>query len=116
MESAPIINVTEALAGRAPGLVIQGNGGGINKASTITIRGGDTPLVVIDGIIREYQDFQTLTPGDIESVSILKDASSTAVYGSRAANGILQVVTKRGKEGKTSIDYSYNLSLAQPSI
>ncbi len=116
MEASPVTNITEALAGRAPGLVIQGNGGGINKASTITIRGGDTPLVVIDGIIREYNDFQTLAPGDIEAVSILKDASSTAVYGSRAANGILQVVTKKGKEGKMSIDYSYNLSLAQPSV
>ena len=116
VEAAPVYNVTEALAGRAPGLVIQGNGGGIDKASTITIRGGDTPLVVIDGVIREYQDFKNLSPNDIESVSILKDASSTAVYGSRAANGILQVVTKQGKEGKMSIDYSYNLSLAQPSI
>ncbi|MDY5239721.1 TonB-dependent receptor [Bacteroides helcogenes] len=116
MEAAPTTNITEALAGRAPGLVIQGNGGGINKSSTITIRGGDTPLVVIDGIIREYQDFKTLAPGDVESVSILKDASSTAVYGSRAANGIIQVVTKKGKEGKMSIDYNYNLSLAQPSV
>lgn len=116
MEKSPVVNVTESLAGRAPGLVIQGNGGGIDKSSTITIRGGDTPLVVIDGIIRNYSDFKTLSPGDIESVSILKDASSTAVYGSRAANGILQVVTKKGKEGKMSIDYSYNLSLAQPSV
>ena len=116
MEKSPVVNVTESLAGRAPGLVIQGNGGGIDKYSTITIRGGDTPLVVIDGIIRNYSDFKTLSPADIESVSILKDASSTAVYGSRAANGILQVVTKKGKEGKMSIDYSYNLSLAQPSV
>ena len=116
MEKSPVVNVTESLAGRAPGLVIQGNGGGIDKSSTITIRGGDTPLVVIDGIIRNYSDFKTLSPADIESVSILKDASSTAVYGSRAANGILQVVTKKGKEGKMSIDYSYNLSLAQPSV
>lgn len=116
MENSPVVNITESLAGRAPGLIIQGNGGGIDKSSTITIRGGDTPLVVIDGIIRDYSDFKTLTSSDIESVSILKDASSTAVYGSRAANGILQVVTKKGQEGKISVDYSYNLSLAQPSI
>lgn len=112
----PVANITQGLAGRAPGLIVQGNGGGINKQSKISIRGGDTPLVVIDGVIRDYSDFVALAPEDIETFSILKDASATAVYGSRAANGILQVATKKGKEGNAKIDYNFNASWAQPSI
>lgn len=74
------------------------------------------PLYVIDGVVRSSVDFRNLSPDDIESMSILKDASATAVYGSRASNGIVQVVTKRGKSGKVSIDYDFNMSFSQPSI
>ena len=117
MENLPIVNITQGLAGRAPGLIVKASGGGINKNSSISIRGGNTPLVVIDGVIREYNDFTTLAPEDIESMSVLKDASATAVYGSRAANGILQVTTKAGsKSGKPSVNYSFNQSFAQPNI
>lgn len=117
MQGLPLVNITQGLAGRAPGLIVKANGGGINKNSTITIRGGDTPLVVIDGVIRDYSDFTTLANEDIASLSILKDASATAVYGSRAANGILQVTTKSGQLGKKpSIDYSFNMNFSQPAI
>ena len=116
LETLPITNITQGLAGRSPGLIVQGSGGGINKTSTISIRGGDTPLVVIDGVIRDYSDFVAIDPNDIESMSILKDASATAVYGSRAGNGILQVVTKKGQSGKPQFTYNFNQSYSQPVI
>lgn len=116
LENLPITNITQGLAGRAPGLIVQGSGGGINKTSKVSIRGGDTPLVVIDGIIRDYSDFVALNPEDIEVMSVLKDASATAVYGSRATNGILQISTKKGKAGKPMIEYSFNQSWSQPNV
>lgn len=76
---------------------------------------------MIDGIIRAYNDFVALSPDDIENLAILKDASATAVYGSRAANGILQVTTKRGKLGsKPMVEYNlikafHNLIFGQRS-
>lgn len=117
LASVPSSNITQSLAGRAPGLIVKANGGGVNKQSTISIRGGSAPLVVIDGIIRAYNDFVTLAPEDIESFSILKDASATAVYGSRAANGILQITTKKGKSGETpKVEYNFSQSFAEPTI
>lgn len=116
MANLPVTNITQGLAGRAPGLIVQGSGGGVNKKSTVSIRGGSTPLVVIDGVIRDYDDFVSLAPEDIETMSILKDASATAVYGSRASNGILQISTKQGKTGKPRIEYNFNHSWAQPNV
>lgn len=115
MENLPISNITQSLAGRAAGLIVQQTGGGVDKVATISIRGGGTPLIVIDGIVRNYNDFVNMAPDDIQSFSILKDASATAVYGSRAANGIIQIVTKKGKEGKPSIEYTFNYSIAEPA-
>lgn len=117
IKNIPVTNITQGLAGRSPGLIVQASGGGVNKTSQISIRGGETPLVVIDGIIRAYNDFVALSPDDIENLAILKDASATAVYGSRAANGILQVTTKRGKLGsKPMVEYNFNQSFSQPNI
>lgn len=115
MDNLPVTNITQGMAGRAAGLIVQGSGGGINKQPTISIRGGGTPLVVIDGIIRNYSDFVALSPEDIDALSILKDASATAVYGSRAADGIIQVTTKKGKEGKPHITYNFNYSISEPA-
>lgn len=112
---APTANVTQSLAGRAPGLIVTTSGGGIGSTSSISIRGGGTPLYVIDDIISEERDFQNLNPDDIDQLTILKDASATAVYGARAANGIIMVVTKQGKTGKMSVNYSFNYNLSQPS-
>lgn len=115
MDNLPVTNITQGMAGRAAGLIVQGSGGGINKTPTISIRGGGTPLVVIDGIIRDYDDFVALPSEDIKELSILKDASATAVYGSRAADGIIQVTTKKGTEGKPRIEYNFNYALSQPA-
>ncbi len=115
LENLPVSNMTQGLAGRSPGLVIKSSPG-LNAKNKITIRGGGTPLVVIDGVIRNYDDFVNLSPEDIESFVILKDASATAVYGSRAANGILQVTTKKGKKGKLTVNYNFSKSFSQPSV
>lgn len=112
---APTANVTQSLAGRAPGLIVTTSGGGLGSTSSISIRGGGTPLYVIDDIISEERDFQNLNPDDIDQMTILKDASATAVYGARAANGIIMVVTKQGQAGKMNVDYSFNYNLSQPS-
>lgn len=110
ISAAPVSNVSNALAGRLPGAVIQQSGGEPgNDAATITIRGMATlgnnqPLVVIDGILG--RDMNALNPSDIESVSILKDASA-AIYGARAANGVILITTKRGRSG-SPLNLGYN--------
>lgn len=114
LKEIPVANITQGLAGRSPGLIVKGSAG-LDNRSSITIRGGGTPLVVIDGVIRDYNDFANILPEDIASISILKDASATAVYGARAANGILQVTTVRGQKGRTTIQYSHSISITQPS-
>lgn len=116
ISNMPVANIAQGLAGRSPGLIVKASGGGINSTPSISIRGGGDPIYVIDGIIRSSADFSNLSPDDIQSMSILKDASATAVYGSRATNGIIQIVTKQGKEGKVSFEYDFNQSFAQPSI
>lgn len=115
MSNIPIANISQGLAGRAPGVLVQASGGGINNKPSISIRGGGDPIYVIDGVIRSSADFQSLSPDDIEGMSVLKDASATAVYGARATNGIVQVTTKKGRVGKASVEYDFNYSIAQPS-
>lgn len=111
---APVPDVTQSLAGRAPGLIITQSGGGVGTTANISIRGGGTPLFVIDDVISEARDFENLNPEDIEQMSVLKDASATAVYGARAANGIILVTTKQGKVGKMNVDYNFNYNLSRP--
>jgi len=108
----PGANLTQSLAGRLPGLIAYNTSGqpGADDA-TLLVRGLSTtnnsaPLIVIDGIVRS--DISYMDPNDIESVSVLKDAAATAIYGARAANGAILVTTKRGTEGKTTITYSGN--------
>lgn len=116
ISNMPVANIAQGLAGRSPGLIVQASGGGVNSTPSISIRGGGDPIYVIDGVIRSSEDFANLSPDDIQSMSILKDASATAVYGARATNGIIQIVTKKGKEGKVNIEYDFNQSFSQPSI
>jgi len=103
----PVPTVTQALQGRIAGVTVQGTGGP-GDAPAITIRGIGTlgnassgPLYVIDGLWSD--NIRDLNPNDIESLTVLKDASSTAVYGSRGANGVVQVITKKGRAGVPSI-------------
>ena len=117
LEGKPISNVLEAMQGTTPGLVIQQGTSTPGSVPSINIRGLNTmnnndPLVIIDGI---EGSLANLNPADIEQVSILKDASSTAIYGSRASNGVVLVTTKKGKAGKVEISYDFMYGVQQPT-
>lgn len=114
IKNVPVANVTDALAGRAAGLIVTSAGGGLNKKSTVSIRGGGQPIVVIDGFVSDYNDFVNLNSDDIESMSVLKDAAAAAVYGARAGNGVLVVKTKNGLKG-LHVDYSFNQNWSEPT-
>jgi len=110
------VNISNALAGRASGIIATSNSGDPgNDASTLLIRGinsfggGTAPLIVVDGIAD--RDMNRLNPADIESVTVLKDASA-AIYGVRSANGVILVTTKRGS-GKNKVDYDFNYGIQQ---
>ena len=115
IEQTPFTNVGQALQGQVPGLIIKNGGGAPGSTPTVSIRGAGTPLYVVDNVITGAQDFNALNPADIETISFLKDASATAVYGSRAGNGIVLVTTKRGIKGKINVNYSYNTQLSKPT-
>ncbi|MEP7324243.1 MAG: TonB-dependent receptor, partial [Saprospiraceae bacterium] len=117
---SPAVDISNSLAGRLPGLVvIQQSGEPGYDGATISIRGTNTlgnssPLIVIDGIPDRDGGLGRLSPQDIESISVLKDASA-AIYGARAANGAILITTKRGKSGKPTISYDFNTGWAQPT-
>lgn len=111
LNTFPTSNITNALAGRVNGVFASQRSGGPGSGSDIVIRGksttnGTAPLYVIDGIPRTLNDFQALSTEEIETISILKDATSAAVYGARAANGVVLVTTKRGSTQAPVITYS----------
>lgn len=109
-EGRPNVNATLALQGKAPSLTIQQTNSEPGAGISLNIRGVSTlgsnsPLIVIDGIVGG--DINALNPADIESVSVLKDAGSAAIYGSRSSNGVVLITTKKGSKGKPmSIQYS----------
>ena len=92
-----------ALQGRVAGVIITNNQGGPDSSPTISIRGGGDPMYVIDGIVQDKSAFMRLASQDIESLSVMKDAASSAVYGASAANGIVVVTTKKGSVGKSGM-------------
>ena len=106
----PIVNPGEALQGKAAGVQVVSNSGKPGAGLTIRIRGsssisaGNDPLYVVDGI--PMTDISSYSPNDIESISILKDAASASIYGTRAANGVVVITTKKGVPGKSKIDFS----------
>ncbi len=108
LKKTPAASLDQALQGRAAGVTVNANSGQPGAPAVVRIRGIGTvndssPIYVVDGII--LSDISFLSPNDIESTEILKDASSTAIYGSRGANGVILVTTKKGKMGKTSITF-----------
>jgi len=116
---SPATSVTNMLAGNLPGVsAVQTSGQPGKDAATIYIRGSGSldnslaaPLVLVDGVER---DFSQIDPNEIESISVLKDASSTAVFGVRGANGVILVTTRRGLSGKPQISVSTSVGLQQP--
>ncbi|MDF2380323.1 SusC/RagA family TonB-linked outer membrane protein [Nostoc ellipsosporum NOK] len=113
-----LFSLADAMKGKAAGVQIIQNDGTPGSENTIRIRGASSisassaPLFVVDGVLQD--DINTLNPGDIESVEILKDASGTAMYGARGANGVILVTTKMGKAGKTRVDIYSNVAFQRP--
>lgn len=112
-----VFSVRKSLQGKAAGVNVTQNSGAPGKPVTVRIRGVGTinasdPLYVVDGIPINGIDF--LNPNDIESISILKDASATAIYGARGANGVVLVTTKKAKEGSSIISYDFSIGTQQP--
>lgn len=112
----PQASVNDGLGGRVPGLFVTASSGAPGVKSQISIRGGGTPLFVIDGFIRSQNDYENLNPNDIESYSILKDAEATAIYGAQGGNGIIAITTKKGGNGKLNLDYTFNQVWSQPTV
>lgn len=120
LKSRPVTNVQELLAGSVPGMVVTKGSGAAGSGASINIRGTSTignssgVLVLIDGI---PGNIYTLNPNDIESVSILKDAASAAIYGSRAANGVILVTTKGAKATeRPTVEFSSNIGIQNPQF
>ncbi|MBD0825464.1 SusC/RagA family TonB-linked outer membrane protein [Aestuariibaculum marinum] len=111
-------SIVQSLQGVMPGLNIQSNNGDPRENPEINVRGfnsinGGSPLVLIDGIAG---NINLLNPSDIESVTVLKDAGSAAIYGARGAFGVILVTTKKGKEGAVKVYYNSTLSMASPAV
>src|SRR3546814_17454514 len=115
----PASNIGTALAGRLPGLtVLQRSGVPGGEMMEFYIRGrstinGQQPLILVDGVPR---DFTALDPREVATISVLKDASATTVYGVRGANGVIMLTTKRGHLGKAKIDSTIEQSLTAPKL
>ncbi len=120
LQKSPAVDLSNSFAGRLAGVVaVQTSGEPGFDASTIRIRGVNTignpnPLIVIDGVPDREGGLNRLNPQEVESISVLKDASA-AIYGSRAANGVILVTTKRGKSGAPRISYDFNQGWSQPT-
>ena len=114
LQKTPAAGVDQALQGRAAGVTVNANSGQPGAAAEVRIRGIGTvnnsaPLYVVDGVM--VDNITYLSPNDIESTEILKDASATAIYGSRGANGVILITTKKGKEGKANISFNAYVGL-----
>lgn len=120
LESVPAAGFDQALQGQSAGLMVLSNSGEPSKAATFQIRGtnsinsGTSPLFILDGVPISSSDFNAISPSDIESVSVLKDASSSSIYGARAANGVVVITTKRGTTSDNAkITFRSQLGISQ---
>jgi TonB-linked SusC/RagA family outer membrane protein len=118
----PVVSVDEALQGRAAGVQVTANDGAPGGNFNVLIRGtgsvaqyGNSPLYVVDGYLLEVGGINNINPSDIATIDVLKDASATAIYGIRAANGVVIITTKKGKAGSTVISLdAYNAFQSRP--
>lgn len=120
VENTPTAAFDQAIQGQVPGLTVLSNSGEPSTSATMMIRGmnsinsGTSPLYILDGVAIASSDFNTINPADIESISVLKDASSTSIYGARAANGVIVITTKRGRMAeRAKINYRMQLGFSQ---
>lgn len=120
VENTPTAAFDQAIQGQVPGLTVLSNSGEPSTSATMMIRGmnsinsGTSPLYILDGVAIASSDFNAINPADIESISVLKDASSTSIYGARAANGVIVITTKRGRMAeRAKINYRMQLGFSQ---
>ena len=112
----PVSNLSNSLAGRAPGVTIVGNTGFAGASSSIRMRGATAePLYVINDVIKDKAAFDALDANEIETISFLKDAASSAIYGSKAGNGVVVVTTKTGAKQKPVFNYTGSYSFSNPT-
>jgi TonB-linked SusC/RagA family outer membrane protein len=121
LENIPVGRIEQALQGRVSGVTILQNSGQPGSPSTIRVRGittfggGNNPLWVIDGVLVDAGAIGYLNQSDIESIEVLKDASSAAIYGTRAATGVILVTTKKGRAGQMRVNYSGYYGVSAPA-
>ncbi|TCD19366.1 TonB-dependent receptor [Pedobacter psychrodurus] len=131
LKDKPLTTIESALQGKAPGVFINSSSGKLGQALQIRVRGissisaSNQPLFVIDGtpVITDALGTYTepdnplaaINPDDIESMEVLKDAAAAAIYGARASNGVVLITTKKGKEGKTNVDFGYYAGFSDPT-
>ena len=121
LENTPTAAFDQALQGQVAGLTVLSNSGEPSASASLTIRGtnsinsGTAPLYILDGVAISAADFNTINPADIESMSVLKDASSTSIYGARAANGVIVITTKRGRN-MDQPNINYRMQMGWSSI
>ncbi|WP_018628875.1 SusC/RagA family TonB-linked outer membrane protein [Niabella aurantiaca] len=114
IRNIPSAQLSTSLAGRLPGAVIIQNSGFVGANASIAVRGSRTAaLYVVDNVVTDKAQFDVLDPGEIESISILKDAAAAAIYGARASGGVVVVKTRSGKKGKTAFHYQGMLSTSR---
>jgi TonB-linked SusC/RagA family outer membrane protein len=117
IKKVPAANLLESVQGKLPGVDITRSNGSAGSPVNITVRGNRSisanngPLVIVDGI--QYNSIQDINPNDIASMDVLKDASSTAIYGSRGANGVIIITTKKGVSGKATVSFNAYSGITQ---
>ena len=118
MNKDQVTNPLEAIRGRVPGLTIQRGTNGLAALDAVRLRGttsltsGNDPLIIVDGVFGDLSMLTSIYPTDIESFTILKDASETAQYGSRGASGVIEVTTKKGMQGRTQVAYNGSFGIS----
>ncbi|WP_207510631.1 SusC/RagA family TonB-linked outer membrane protein [Longitalea luteola] len=133
LDERPVTRVDQALVGQMAGVAVKQTSGALGKGFSIQVRGtgsisaGNEPLYVVDGFplspaspnsagnYAAGNPLDNMNPNDIENIQVLKDAAAAAIYGSRAANGVVLITTKRGKSGRARIEYSGNVGFVEPS-
>src|SRR5690606_15287314 len=116
LNEVPTSNLSNTLAGRAPGVNITNTSGLSGASSSIRIRGGfGDPLFVIDGIVRDKEAFDALNSNEVEQLSFLKDAATASIYGSRAGNGVVLVTTKKGRQQKPVFNFQTSYTTSAPT-
>jgi TonB-linked SusC/RagA family outer membrane protein len=131
LKDKPLTTIESALQGKAPGVFINSSSGKLGQALQIRVRGissisaSNQPLFVIDGVpivseaLGTYTEadnpLAAISPDDIESMEVLKDAASAAIYGARGSNGVVLITTKKGKQGRTNIDFGYYAGFSDPT-